>query len=142
MDLDEVSKQSLSFTVLQLNVQGLCSSFDELKQIVRSGQPDFIGLCETFLDSKTESLLHLFGHKMEYLNRNRIAKGGLAVYVSEYLQYSVRHDLSRNEEGIFESMLTEIKTQTKPLIVGNIYQSPSGSVPSFLQIPDEIFEAI
>ena len=109
---------------------------------MRSGHPDFIGLCETFLDSKNESLLHLPGYKMEYLNRSRMAKGGLAVYVSEYLPYSVRHDLSRNEEGIFESIFIEIKTQAKTLIVGNIYGSPSGSVPSFLQILDEVLEII
>ena len=95
--------------------------------MVHSGQPDFIGLCETFLNSKTESLLHLFGYKMEYLNHSRMAKGGLAVYGSEYFQYSVRHDMSRNEEVIFESMFIEIKTQTIPLIVGNIC-----SIPSFL----------
>ena len=141
-DLDRVSKRDGRFSVLQLNVQGLCSSFDELKKIVRSGHPDFIGLCETFLDSKNESLLHLPGYKMEYLNRSRMAKGGLAVYVSECLPYSVRHDLSRNEEGIFESIFIEIKTQAKALIVGNIYRSPSGSVPSFLQILDEVLEII
>jgi exonuclease III len=71
-----------------------------------------------------------------------MGNGGLAVYVSEYHKYSVRHDLSRNEKGIFESMFIGIKTQNKPLIVGNIYWSPSGSVPSFLQILDEILEAI
>ena len=100
------------------------------------GHPDFIGLCETFLDSKNEFLLHLPGCKMEYLNRSRMAKGGLAVYVLEYLPYYVRHDLSRNEEGTFESIFIEIKTQAKTLIVDNIYRSPSGSVPSLLQILD------
>ena len=72
-DLDRVSKRDGSFSVLQLNVQGLCSSFDELKKIVRSGHPDFIGLCETFLDSKNESLLHLSGYKMGCLNQSRMA---------------------------------------------------------------------
>ena len=69
-------------------------------------------------------------------------KGGLAVYVLEYLLYSVRNDLSRNEEGTFESIFIEIKTQAKTLIVCNIYRSPSGSVPSFLHILDEVFEII
>jgi len=66
-----------------------------------------------------------------------MATGGVAVYGSEYFQYSVRHDMSRNEEVIFESMFIEIKTQTIPLIVGNIC-----SIPSFLQIPIEVLEAI
>jgi hypothetical protein len=81
LDLDRVSKRDGSFSVHQPYVQGLCSSFDELKQIIFSGNPDFIGLCETFLDSNTESLLHIPGYKTEYLNRNRMAKSGIAVYV-------------------------------------------------------------
>ena len=67
-----------------------------------------ISLVFVRLSLKNESLFHLPGYKIEYLNRSRMAKGGLAVYVSEYLPYSVRHDLSRNEEGIFESMFIEI----------------------------------
>ena len=125
-----------------LNVQGLCSSFDELRQIVRSAHPDFIGLCETFLGSRTESLLHLPGYKTEYLNRSKMAKVGLVVYVSEYFPYFVRHDLSITEEGIFESVSVKIKTRSKPLIVGNIYRSRSGSVSSFVQIFDMVLEAI
>ena len=81
------------FFCASANVQGLYSSFDEVKQMVHSGQPDFIGLCGTFLNSKTESLLHLFGYKMEYLNRSKMAKGGLVAYILEYHKYSVRHDL-------------------------------------------------
>ena len=53
-DLDRVSKRDGRFSVLQLNVKGLRSSFDELKKIVRSGHPHFVGLCEIFLDSKNE----------------------------------------------------------------------------------------
>ena len=81
---------------------------------------------------------------MEYLNCSRIGKDGLAVYVSEYLCsiFAVRHNLSRNEEGIFKSMFIGIKIQTKHLIVGNIYWSPMGSVTSFLQILDEVLETI
>ena len=33
--------------MFHLNIQGLCSSFDELKRIVSDGTPDVIGLCET-----------------------------------------------------------------------------------------------
>ena len=128
--------------MLQSNVEGPCSSFRELKQIVRRGNPYFIALCQTFLDLKTEPLLHLPVYKTEHLFCSRMAKGCLAVYVSEYLSYSVRHNLSRNEEGISESIFIEIKTQAKTLIVGNIHWSPSGSVPSFLQILDEVLKII
>ena len=56
------------FSVLHLNIQGLCSSFDELALIVSGGTPDVIGLCETFLDSKKNILLDIPGYRMERLN--------------------------------------------------------------------------
>ena len=94
------------------------------------------------LDLKTESLLHLPGYEMWCLNRSRMVKGGLAVNVSEYFLQSVRRGLSKNEKGMSESMFIEIKTQTKALIVGYIYQSSSRAVPFFLHILDKDLEAI
>jgi hypothetical protein len=55
------SKRNGIFSVLRLNILGLCSSFDELKQIVSGGNPDIIGLCETFLDSNKDMLLDIPG---------------------------------------------------------------------------------
>ena len=46
------SKRDDIFSVFHFNIQGLCSSFGELKRIVSDVTPDVIGLCETFLDSK------------------------------------------------------------------------------------------
>ena len=140
--LKEDSKRDDHFSVLHLNTQGLCSSIDQLRQIVSDGRPDIIGLCETFLDSHNEMLLDIPGYKMERLNRQRLAKGGLALYISDDLPHSVRSDLSRNEEGVFESLFIDIKLHGKDLIVGNVYRSPSGSVPSFLQILDELLDLI
>ena len=62
------SKQDGIFSVLHLNIQGLCSSFDELKRIVSGGTPDVIGLCETFLDSKKDMLLDIQRFRMERMN--------------------------------------------------------------------------
>jgi len=53
------SKRDDIFSVFHLNIQGLCSSFDELKRIISDGTPDVIGLCETFLDSKKDILLDI-----------------------------------------------------------------------------------
>jgi len=63
---------------------------------------------------------------MERLNRKQIARGGAALYIADRLAYNVRSDLSRNEEGIFESLLIEIKSECKDLAVGLVYRSPSG----------------
>ena len=99
------SKREDIFSVFHLNIQGLCSSFDELKRLLMKsdGTPDVIGLCETFLDSKKDILLDIPGNRMERLNRKQMARGGLMLQIADCLAYNVRNDLSRNEEGIFES---------------------------------------
>ena len=102
---EEVTKGNYSLTALQLNIQGLSSSIDNLRQIVSDGQPDVVGLCETFLDSGNEMLLDIHGYKMEHINRCKMAKGGLAMYISSNLHYCLRDDLSRNFEGILSHNL-------------------------------------
>ena len=46
------------------------------------------------------------------------------------------------KKGFSNPCLLRLKPRSKPLIVGNIYRSPSGSVSSFLQILDVVLEAI
>ena len=104
------SKRDDIFSEFHLNIQGLCSSFDELKRIISGGTPDVIGLHETFLDSKKDILLDIPGYWIERLNRKQMARGGLVLYIADRLAYNVRSDLSRNEEGIFESLFIDIKS--------------------------------
>ena len=115
-DLNRATRRDGNFSVLQLNTQGQCSSIDELRQIVFDGQPDVVGLCKTFLNSNNEMLLDISGYKMERLNRRRMAKGGLVLYISDVILYFVRSDLSWNDEGVFESQFIEKKLQNKVLI--------------------------
>ena len=134
------SKRDDIFSVFHLNIQGLCSSFDELKRIVSDGTPDAIGLCETFLDSKKDILLDIPGYRTERLNSKQMARGGLMLYIANHLAYNVRNDLSRNDEGIFESLFIEINLMRKYLVVGSVYRSLSGSIPSVLKILEEVLE--
>ena len=136
------SKRDDIFSVFRLNIQRLYLSFDELKRIVSDGTPDFIGLCETFLDSKKDIILEIPGYRMERLNRKQMARGGLMPYVADRLAYNSRNDLSRNEEGIFESLFIEINLMRKYLVVGLVYGSPSGSIPSFLKILEKVLDSV
>ena len=113
---------------------------DQLRQIVFDWKPDVIGLCETFLNSSNEMLSDIPGYETERLNRRRVAKGGVVMYFSYVLPYYVQSDLSKKDEGVFESQLIGIKLQNKILIIGNVHRSLSGSVPSFLQVPAEVLD--
>ena len=44
---------------------------------------------------------------MERLNRKQMARGGLILYIADRLAYNGRNDLSRNEEGISESLFRD-----------------------------------
>ena len=57
--------------------------------------PDVVGIRETFLDSGNEMLLDIYGYKMEHINRCKMGKGGLVIYISSNLYYCLRDDLSR-----------------------------------------------
>ena len=59
---EEVTKGSYSLAALQLNIQVLSSSVDNLRQIVSGGQPNVVGLCKTFLDSDNEMVLDIHGY--------------------------------------------------------------------------------
>jgi hypothetical protein len=65
---EEVTKGDYSLTALQLNIQGLSLSIDNLRQIVSGGQPYIVGLCETFLDFGNDMLLNIQGYKIERIN--------------------------------------------------------------------------
>ena len=38
----------INFSVLHLNIPGLCSSLNDLKPLIDNSSPQIIGLCETF----------------------------------------------------------------------------------------------
>ena len=78
---------------------------------------------------------------MERLKRKQMARGDLVLYIANCLAYNVRSDLSRSEEGIFESLFIEIKSMRKYLAVGFVYNSPSGSIPSFMKILEEVLDS-
>ena len=51
-------------------------------------------------------------------------------------------DLSRNEEGVFESQFIDITLQSKDIILGTVYRSPSGYFPSFFPILNELLDLL
>ena len=142
--LGRVSKRSDCLRTLHLNIQGLSSSLDQLKRVCEdSSRPDILGICETFATEQTDLLLELLGYDCEKTHRKRLSKGRLALYVSKAIPYTVRHDLSKNIEGVLESLFVEINPgKSGTLIIGDVYRSPSGSSVTFLQILREILKAI
>lgn len=121
-------------TVLQLNCQGLCSSFADLTTLCQQLQPDVVGLCETFLTRQTDTLLEIPGYTSHFLHRTALKRGGLAIYTRQEYSVCINKELTRNIEGIYESLFLEICLPSqKKLTVGEVYRPPAGSVSSFLE---------
>ena len=62
--------------------------------------------------------------------------------ISCNLHCSLRDDLSRNFDGIFESLYIDVKSNGIDLILGNIYRFPNSAVPLFVRNLQEILDVI
>ena len=131
--LGKVSIRSDCLRTLHLNIQGLSSSLDQLKLMCEdSSRHDVLGICKTFVTERTDLLLELSGYNCEKIHRRKLSKGGLALYIFDAIPYTVQHDLSKNIEGVLESLFIEIiRGKYGTLIIVEVYRSPSGSSVTF-----------
>ena len=135
-DLSELSESTHKFKyrILHIHIQGLLSSLDNLKLLLeRLTQNkvtiDVILICEIFLhgsntDSNYENICKISGYDFIFKNRQKKTKGGIALYMSNNIQYIRRDDLSIFHEGEYESLFVEIKDAQKNVIIGEIYRVP------------------
>jgi hypothetical protein len=70
-----------------------------------------------------------------------MAKGSLISIYSMTL-CTLSEMIYQGIKGIFESLSIEIKFHGEDLIIGNEYQSPGGTIPLFLQFPNELLETV
>ncbi len=93
---------------------------------------DVILLCETFISESNKQSCKLDDYELFSEHRKNLTKGGVAIYVHKKLKYIERNDLNIFEEGFFESCFIELSTQTKNIIVGEIYRVPGTSETNFI----------
>ena len=130
-------------SIVQLNCQGLCSSLTDVMTMCRQIRPDVLGLCETFLSRQTDILVDIPGYTSNFVHRQESARGGLAIYTKSEYPVCVNGKLTRNIEGIFESLFLDMSLPSqRKVIVGEIYRSPSGSVSSFTEYLLETLQMI
>ena len=86
------------------SIQGLSSKFDQLQTLLSElsdahVEIDYILLCETFVNDDNANLFQLPNYNFIYKNRKIKAKGGVAIYIRDNIQYNLREDLSIFIEG-------------------------------------------
>ena len=131
------------FTVLNINIRSISKNFDKLTDCIKAINHGFtiIGVTETHLKDKPLEYFKLPGYEFEYVNRVGREKGGVGMYISNKVKYSLRTDLC-NANSNYESCFIEIeRTHGKNALVGVIYRAHT-SIDNFISDMVNVLEKI
>ena len=146
-NLESKETDTYQAKVLHLNIRSLSSKFDSLITLLNSLQTnrinlDFILLCETFLHDGNKHLFNIPGYNLVFKNRSNMARGGVAIYVKESIQYKLREDLMTFIEGEYESIFIETNISNNKTIIGEIYRVPNSNLQKSLERYEQILSQI
>ena len=103
--------------------------------------PIFLGITETWLrNGQHGPYLCLPYYNFYSKNRSKTTGGGVGAYVLQSKTHWIRNDLSKFEEGIFESIFIELKLGNLNIICGALYRPPNKSnnaIDAFISILQE-----
>jgi hypothetical protein len=113
------------FSILNINVRSLSKNFEKLKECITAIDHHFtvIGVSETHLKRSPNIYYNLHNYDLEYTNRTSRGKGGVALYISNSVQYKVRGDLNVSSPN-YESCFVEIERNNQNnLLIGVVYRA-------------------
>ena len=140
-EVNNVTKErsDSQITIIQLKCQRLCSSSSDVANFCQQLQPAVVGICETFLTRRTNSLSEIPVFSSQFLHRSTMNGGGLAIYKCQEYSASINKELTRDIEEVYESLFLEIILHLqKKITLGEVYCPPAGSLSSFLENLDQI----
>ena len=85
-------------------------------------------LCETFVNDDNAHVFKLPNYNFIYDNIKIKAKGGVAIYIRDNIQYNLRENVSIFKEGEFESIFIESINNGQTSIAAEIYRIPNTNV--------------
>ena len=134
LDIDEkISVCDSELAILQLNIRGLYNKVGKLKELLTDSfngkNPDIILLCETW-QSKNSPIPIIEGYQVVQKHREHRKGGGVAILISEKLNYRRRPDLESNT-NILEYCTIEVKLARENVICCSCYHAPNTDVKIF-----------
>ena len=132
-----------SFNVIQLNVRSLKNKFDDLHNfLVNTGITwDVICIAETWLKNDIIEYYNLDHYNLFVSCRDTGEGGGVAVYVHDRYDVRERKDLESIDcETKFVELTLHLRSETKHIIVGEIYRPPNHSSKVFLEYMEQLLE--
>ncbi len=88
------------YCALHLNIHSLPSKYSHLRNIIDEVKGNgitihFILLCETFLTEANSAMFPIPGYCFVHCSRSSLTRGGVAMYIHDSFNFSVREDLSQ-----------------------------------------------
>ena len=127
-----INSNEKDLRILQLNIRGAASKLTDLQYLLDNSfakdTPDVITLCETWLNNNSPPL-SIPGYSTYVTNRTHKQGGGVAILVAAGIP-SRKLQLTSNSTNQ-ECCFVEIKTKTKPIIIGSIYRPPNTNPDEF-----------
>ena len=125
-----------SFSILHLNIRSFKKNFDKLVNFLATLSFNFKVICvtETWCSSEhnNSDLYKLTNYSSIHQTRSSgKTGGGLAIFVHNSLTYSIRKDLSTNNEDIESLCIEIINTKSKNILVNTSYRQPAGRYNEF-----------
>ena len=133
---DQTKPLNPTFTVMQLNIRGILSKQEKLKNLIKevrsTGMVHAIMLVETWLNKTNEKRVKIPGFNMYCSHRKSKKGGGVGILIAQSLDCRVREDLSVNVPD-FENLTVEVKTQNDSILLSTIYRPPNSKEKQFLK---------
>ena len=125
-----------SFSILHLNIRSFKKNFDKLVNFLATLSFNFKVICVAEMWCSSEhsnrDLYKLSNYSSIHQTRSSGKPGGgLAIFVHNSLTYSVRKDLSTNNEDIESFCIETINTKSKNILINTSYRQPAGRYSEF-----------
>ena len=133
-DINRLSQSHQDLSVLQLNIRGLISKQDSLKQFLSEFKllPDILLLCETWLKRETENKINIPSYKCYHKHKIDRLGGGVSILANHKLRTREHPDLIIPTK-LFEYNVVELKTNNNNILLVSGYRPPNSNPKNFMK---------
>ena len=124
-------KVKTALRILQLNIRGILSKQQELRDLLITNSIDIALICETWLASNNENRLSIAGYNSLVKVRTGRKGGGVCILIKDHLLYRPIKCL-KDLDIELEYCAAKIKTDSAPLVVCSAYRPPNSNARQFL----------
>ncbi len=133
-------KSNTDSKLLHINARSLPKNISNIVNYVNLLENRFsvIGISETWLKDIHDPLIQIPNYTIEGFCRQNKRGGGVALYIKQDLEYSIRNDLCVNYSEIESCFIELFNTHKVNVIIGIVYKPPCASCKNFTDQVNEI----